>query len=391
MENFIESEQRWSTPQPATAWPQRGYRTPLSADNRAGLDSHEIRQTHLPVIRSAGSRDTIPFRHLRAAQFHPLSLSTDRASGRSHHPSQLVSLLGRRKRLYLGRGREGRSSPPCSLQFRPGAGGGGGGGGLTALAVREAVPPPPPARPRCNRSRQGAAHHHLPDLSGGSHRVPPRTQLSLSPRPAPRKHFLGPSAPRSHGAAPRDRAPAAALRRCLRSGPWVLPFLCTATPRSPRSGSCGPTKWRPLSAGPGEAVPSGRASLSRRGAAAAVPSLGQPGFNGWAMGGRGPGASGASGREPSRFRDRGAAARPFPCRLALGSAALMAARLLQRAPAQRTSASPTAGWSKASATATPSAPACPSTARPVSKARCFEPPGCAQGEMWKRAVSSWQR
>lgn len=82
---------------------------------------------------------------------------------------------------------------------------------------------------------------------------------------------------------------------------------------------------------------------------------------------------------------------PSLCRLALGSAALMAARLLQRAPAQWTSASPTAGWSTASATATPSAPVCPSAARPVSKARCFEPPGCSQAEMWKRVVSSWRR
>lgn len=116
-------------------------------------------------------------------------------------------------------------------------------------------------------------------------------------------------------------------------------------PRPPPSlwrDPCSATKWRPLSAGPGGGGARRPRFTLLLGAAAAALSLGRPGSNGRAMGGRGPGGSGASGREPSRFRDRGAAARPFPSGLALGRAALMAARLLQRAPAQRTSASPTA-------------------------------------------------
>lgn len=225
-----------------------------------------------------------------------------------------------------------RLGPPCSLQFRLGAGGGRGGGGLTALAVREAVPPPP-ARPRCNRSRQGAAHHHLPDLSGGSHRVPPRTQRSLSPARSleafPRP--LRAAKPWSCSAGPRS---------CCCSAP--LPALRTVSARVPprrdpslpaerllrRHKMAPPLHW---AGGGGARRPRFSHPLV---AAAAAPSLERPGFNGWAVGGRVLG--GAVLREGSR-RASGTEGRllgPSLCRLALGSAALMAARLLQRAPAQ---------------------------------------------------------
>lgn len=89
-------------------------------------------------------------------------------------------------------------------------------------AQREEEPPPPPARRRCNRSREGAAQPPPPaEPVGQLTRALPRTQLSVSSARAsedfsPVSSHL--AAGPSHEAALRGCAPAAALRRRLRSG-----------------------------------------------------------------------------------------------------------------------------------------------------------------------------
>lgn len=102
-----------------------------------------------------------------------------------------------------GPGRE--RVPPCPSQFRPGAGGGGRGAGLRARPAGsgEEPPPQPPLPPRVpgvtGAGRARRTHHHLRNLSGGSHRsaaAAAHTPVSLCPRPrGPSRGFSAPRRP----------------------------------------------------------------------------------------------------------------------------------------------------------------------------------------------------
>lgn len=112
----------------------------------------------------------------------------------------------------------------------------------------------------------------------------------------------------------------------LLRGAALLLLLCAAAcaqdcecPRSSAPRPLAPRGAAPAAPQNGAPSPLGRrrrspaaALLSPVGGCGCRPVLGAARLQ-WVGGGReGPGGSGASGREPSRFRDRGAAARPFP-------------------------------------------------------------------------------